>query len=78
MAIGTATWQNVSAGSFHTCGVRATGTLWCWGDNTIGQLGIGTQTFTPTPTPVQVGTLTRWHVVSAGFSHTSALLRPEE
>jgi alpha-tubulin suppressor-like RCC1 family protein len=29
----------VTAGSDHSCGVTATGTVWCWGSNTVGQLG---------------------------------------
>jgi alpha-tubulin suppressor-like RCC1 family protein len=75
--VGSATWNGVSAGAFHTCGVRVGGTLWCWGDNTIGQLGIGTQTPTmPVPTPTQVGTATDWNTVSAGWSHTNALRLP--
>jgi len=36
-------WTSVSAGSEHTCGIRA-GTLWCWGYNRYGRLGDGTTT----------------------------------
>jgi alpha-tubulin suppressor-like RCC1 family protein len=35
------TWSNVSAGSSHTCGIRTDKTLYCWGYNFNGQLGIG-------------------------------------
>ena len=35
-------WANVSAGAYHTCGLRTDGTLWCWGDTSVGQLGVGT------------------------------------
>ena len=31
----------VAAGSYHTCAIKQDGTLWCWGDNQYGQLGIG-------------------------------------
>ena len=34
-------WASVSAGDDHTCATRTDGTLWCWGDNGYGQLGIG-------------------------------------
>jgi alpha-tubulin suppressor-like RCC1 family protein/uncharacterized protein YjdB len=31
----------LSAGEFHTCGVTTSGVSECWGDNYLGQLGIG-------------------------------------
>ena len=32
-----APWARIAAGGDHTCGIRAGGTLWCWGDNTYGE-----------------------------------------
>ncbi|MFM2004995.1 MAG: hypothetical protein RLZZ09_650 [Pseudomonadota bacterium] len=32
------TWQAISAGGMHSCGIHADGTLACWGDNSFGQL----------------------------------------
>ncbi len=29
----------IAAGTLHTCAIREDGTVWCWGDNTSGQLG---------------------------------------
>ncbi len=73
--IGTASdWASVAGGSQHTCGIRATGatgTLWCWGDNTFGQLGDGTNT--DRTTPRQVGTATDWLGVSLGTTHTCGI-----
>jgi alpha-tubulin suppressor-like RCC1 family protein len=34
-------WIEVAAGSGHTCAMKANNTLWCWGDNSYGQLGNG-------------------------------------
>jgi len=61
-----------SAGQGHACQVRDDATVRCWGQNTVGQLGDGTQT--TQPTPVQVSGLTGALAVSAGGSHTCALL----
>lgn len=43
--------KQVSAGSQHTCAVRTNGTLWCWGANAYGQLGIGSADASPHPAP---------------------------
>jgi alpha-tubulin suppressor-like RCC1 family protein len=34
-------WKQVSAGAAHTLAVKNDGTLWAWGSNGVGQLGIG-------------------------------------
>ena len=31
----------VAAGALHTCALRGDGRVVCWGDNSFGQLGIG-------------------------------------
>lgn len=46
------TWAMVAAGTAHTCAVAVDGTLWCWGENTSGQLGIGTSESQKVPTQV--------------------------
>ena len=38
--IGTATWTALAAGAEHACGISG-GALYCWGDNAVGQLGVG-------------------------------------
>ncbi len=51
--------------------IKTNGTLWSWGGNSAGQLGIGnTQAQT---LPVQVGTDTDWKQVAAGVSSVLAL-----
>lgn len=58
-------------GGGHTCAIRGDGTLWCWGSNDHGQLGLGT--FADTYTPTQVTALGGNVVdVSAGAWHTCA------
>jgi alpha-tubulin suppressor-like RCC1 family protein len=34
------TWTNVTAGMGHTCALKSDESLWCWGDNSVGQLGV--------------------------------------
>lgn len=72
-SVGLESVVQVTAGESHTCARKADGTLWCWGDNHVGQLGIGTISDFE-PSPVQVTTLGA-HVVdvSAGGSHTCAV-----
>lgn len=66
-------WQRISAGEGHTCGIRGSGTLWCWGRNTDGQLGLGTTTPIQTRTPAQVNPALDWISVKAGSFITCAL-----
>jgi alpha-tubulin suppressor-like RCC1 family protein/protocatechuate 3,4-dioxygenase beta subunit len=56
------TWSNIAAGSLHTCGVpryAGAGTVrpWCWGFNSAGQLGDGTQTTSLTAVAVTLPAL---------------------
>jgi len=64
-------WREVSSGPHgHACGIRIDGTLWCWGDNTLGQLGIeGTPSL---PAPTQVDQRMIWKHVAAGYDFTCA------
>ena len=62
----------VAAGALHTCAVRASGGVVCWGDNDYGQLGDGTLTQRETPTAVD-GLSSGMAAVSAGYYHSCAL-----
>jgi len=64
-------WLAVSAGGYHTCGIKADHSLWCWGANTYGQLGIANNVNKSVPT--RVGTATNWNSVTSGRFHTCAL-----
>jgi alpha-tubulin suppressor-like RCC1 family protein len=71
MQVGSdADWAEVSVDVFHTCAVKQGGTLWCWGRNAEGQLGVGD--ITDRATPTQVGSASDWSSVSVGRFHTCA------
>ncbi|HEV8357353.1 MAG TPA: hypothetical protein VGQ17_11365 [Gemmatimonadales bacterium] len=66
---GRISFSAVTAGTDHTCAVAtATGTAYCWGDNTSGQLGDGSTTARNSPVPVAGGH--RFIEISAGGNHT--------
>ena len=61
-------WKEIYAGGDYNnsiFGIRKDGTLWAWGDNTYGQLGLG-DTVTRT-IPTQVGSDTDWDKVGIGY-----------
>jgi alpha-tubulin suppressor-like RCC1 family protein len=53
----------ISGGNSHTLGIQKDGTLWAWGDNTYGQLGLGDHTEPTIPTQVGTG----WVYLAAGW-----------
>src|SRR3954453_11713080 len=65
-------WAQVSTGFGHTCGIKQDSTLWCWGDNTAGELGLG-RTGGQVTTPTRVGRGINWWKVSVGSAFTCAL-----
>jgi alpha-tubulin suppressor-like RCC1 family protein len=71
-------WSKISCG-FQSDGafcqaVRTDGTLWSWGWNRVGQLGLNfTNYYATISSPNQVGSLTNWSNVSCGNGHTVAL-----
>jgi len=73
--IGTASWAAIQSpqngGAYFNLEVRYDGSLWSWGQNTYGQLGIGNGT--NYSSPVQVGALTNWLQVATSNSHSMAV-----
>lgn len=69
---GHTNWTSVSAGGDTTCGLRSSRRLYCWGGNSFGQLGDGTDGELRTA-PTQVwGNRTDWTAVSAANGHVCA------
>jgi alpha-tubulin suppressor-like RCC1 family protein len=65
-------WTSISGGAEHSLAVRADGTLWAWGRNLEGQLGLGSLS-TSQNTPIQVGLDRDWSEVVAGQRHGMAI-----
>gem|GEM_PF-1564600 len=78
-------WREISGGSHHSIGIRQDGTLWAWGSNQHGQLGVRPGTMdnsVPTitnitggpqvqsaPMPVAAARRFTWMSISAGMEH---------
>jgi len=70
--IGTSTgWLKSSTGPNFALAIKTNGTLWAWGDNGVGQLGLGDTTDRLTPT--QVGSATNWTEISCSTNLTMAI-----
>jgi len=63
----------ISAGSSHSLALKSDGTVWAWGWNPLGELGIGTTDFDAHPTPVQVPGLSNIVKIFAGDSISYAI-----
>jgi alpha-tubulin suppressor-like RCC1 family protein len=62
----------IAAGAYHSMALKSDGTVWTWGLNDLGQLGIGTNT-TDNNMPVQVPGLSGVVAIAAGAYHSMAL-----
>jgi len=59
-------WLTVAGGGYYgqSYAIKTDGTLWSWGNNDFGQLGLGNRT--KYSSPKQVGSLTNWSKISSG------------
>ena len=67
------TWDDVKLGYTSGYGVKTDGTLWAWGDNSVGELGQSSQV--QYSSPVQVGSLTTWLSISGGSGAAGGLVQ---
>lgn len=70
---GEAKWQILGVGRNHACGIQLDASLWCWGNNDFGQLGVDTRS--TALAPVKVSNEAVWQRVGAGEAHTCAMQR---
>ena len=65
----------IAAGDEHTCALRTSGAVECWGADFRGQLGDGTSMFATRSTPVGViGLSSGVTAIAAGAEHSCALM----
>jgi RHS repeat-associated protein len=62
---------SLSAGQRHAMALRSDGSIWAWGTNQVGELGLGTNTLAMWP--MQISSLSNVVWVSAGPLHTLAV-----
>jgi alpha-tubulin suppressor-like RCC1 family protein len=62
-------WVAVSAGGAFNLALQKDGSLWAWGSNSVGQLGVGTLVLPYINAPAKVGNYNDWVAVSAGNDH---------
>jgi alpha-tubulin suppressor-like RCC1 family protein len=62
-------FRAISAGGYHTCAIATTGEAYCWGANSVAQLGAGT-VGDPVPSPVAVDADFTFEDIAAGLVHS--------
>ena len=68
-------WLKVSPGSSHICAITTDYELFCWGDNSAGQLGIGT--LVDSDTPQKVDSSYTFKDLESGGGFTCAITQSE-
>ena len=69
---GGTNWKQVACGNDHTAAIKTDGTLWTWGTNGSGRLGVNDTNTRCTPVTTFSGG-TNWKQVSGGGFHTAAI-----
>lgn len=65
-------WASIAGDSASSCfGIKTDGTMWSWGNNNQGQLGLSNRTYYSSPK--QIGALTTWYKVSGGEQNFLAI-----
>jgi alpha-tubulin suppressor-like RCC1 family protein len=64
-------WKQAAAGGCYSIALKSNGTLWAWGNNWAGSLGIGSTS--NSAVPVQVGGATNWIKIWTGRLESVAM-----
>jgi alpha-tubulin suppressor-like RCC1 family protein len=63
-------WSKIATNFNSSYAIKTNGTLWAWGNNTGGNLGLGN--YTNYNVPTQIGVETNWETIISGYSHMFA------
>jgi len=66
-------WAYIDLGGGHAIALKKEGSLWVWGENSIGQLGSGESGSTIYTTPTQLGEAKDWAIISTVFAHNATI-----
>ncbi|MEQ8842169.1 MAG: hypothetical protein RIB98_14395 [Acidimicrobiales bacterium] len=73
--VGTAGWDSLSSGEFHTCGIQTDRSAWCWGPGQFGELANGSNTIPlegfGSAVPSEVGGT--WKAIGLGGFHSCGI-----
>ena len=69
---GGTNWKQCSGGGYNCAAIKTDGTLWIWGDNSAGQLGINDITHRSSPIQTITGG-TNWKEVASRSGYTYAI-----
>ena len=70
--LGGNNWKSIAGGRYYTVALKTDGSLWSWGYNYFGQLGVNNTTHRSTPVTTLLGG-NNWKSVSGGYTHTIAI-----
>lgn len=65
-------WMSISSEGLHTLAIKDNGTLWSWGNNINGTLGIDS-IITRIKSPIQVGNESNWHYINTSELNSAAI-----
>ncbi len=70
--VGTSsTWLSVELGEHQACGLQLDGSVWCWGSNDMGEIGVPGPTRQRTPLMVAIGD--GWRQLLVGYKWGAAV-----
>ena len=65
-------WMSISSEGLHTLAIKNNGTLWAWGNNINGTLGIDSM-ITNIKSPIQIGNESNWFFINTSESNSAAI-----